>query len=129
MRVCPHRIGEEIEFNDSTDPNALWASTQWTQITDGRVTLASSSSHALGDTGGSETHTLTVSEMPSHRHGIGTNFGSAGTATTTWSYTASMMRGREWNNDANNAIQNVGGGGAHNNMQPWRAVNRWRRVA
>jgi len=123
MRVCPHRIGEEIEFNDSTDPNALWASTQWTQITDGRVTLASSSSHALGATGGAETHTLTVSEIPSHQHAQSGGWGAGST---------NQARFRaDGNSPANNwqPVGATGGGQAHNNMQPWRAVNRWRRVA
>jgi len=138
MRVCPHRIGEEIEFNDSTDPNSLWASTQWTQVTDGRVTLASSSSHALGSTGGAETHTLSASEMPSHSHTTRLNASdrpswsgryaaSGGSDCLTSSTYAWVSAGTMVYNCACGI--NVGGSSAHNNMQPWRAVNRWRRVA
>ena len=36
----------------------------------GRVPLGASMSHALGTTGGSETVTLTVSELPSHMHEV-----------------------------------------------------------
>jgi microcystin-dependent protein len=34
----------------------------------GRVALGAGGSYSLGSTGGSETHTLTVNEMPSHNH-------------------------------------------------------------
>ena len=130
MRMCPHRIGEEIEFNDSTDPNTLWVSTTWTQITDGRVTLASSSSHALGSTGGEETHTLVENEIPSHNHGFGWNWdGNGGSQSSAWSITLHSGNRNSTVKDSTNGIFNTGGGQAHNNMQPWRAVNRWRRVA
>ena len=158
MRMCPHRIGQEIEFNDSTDPNTLWASTTWTQITDGRVTLASSSAHALNSTGGAETksytpvgtvggHTLTVNEMPRHTHNLefyggwsSDNNRRSGSFMSHDSYaysgsvvSSNIMGGGEW-------VHYAGGGASHNHgftgtaatinvMQPWRAVNRWRRVA
>lgn len=154
MRMCPHRIGEEIEFNDSTDPNDLWASTTWNQVTDGRVTLASSSSHALGTTGGSETHTLTTAQMPKHGHTVSTwisagtlgpaknydaNYG-ASTQNATGGYQMASASGGGWKSASFNCAQSgmgdqtgiarqSGNGQAHNNMQPWRAVNRWRRVA
>lgn len=65
---------------------------------------------------GATTHTLTTAEMPSHTHGIqGTNFastfngGAAGASGTTGSnYPATLS---------------TGGGGAHNNLQPYLVVN------
>jgi microcystin-dependent protein len=66
----------------------------------------------LGDTGGSETHTLTTTEMPAHTHtapqglsstgGFALVAGSAGTSTTTGS---------------------AGSDGAHNNVQPTIILN------
>lgn len=142
MRICPHRIGEEIEFSDSTDPNALWAATTWTQITDGRVTLASSNDHALGSTGGAETVTLTTDQIPSHTHnecingngadGWDHNFGAMVSAPASGgNYAGYMAQLLGWSGSSSKRVttESTGGGQAHNNMQPWRAVNRWKRVA
>ena len=71
--------------------------------------------------GGAKTHTLSVDEIPSHTHGF-TNFedptgtGSNGSANGASSFSTV-------NTDA------TGGGGAHNNLQPYVVVYMWKRTA
>ena len=64
----------------------------------------------LGATGGAETHQLTVGEMPAHTHTYGTG-GSGGGGRTDGGTTNTSPTGSTGNNQA------------HNNMQPFLALN------
>jgi len=98
----------------------------------GRVLVAKSTDtefNALGKTGGEKTHTLTVSEMPTHKHNVMTNLiHSDGTQVTAEYINANLAYGtcrlRYYNYE-----ENKGGGGSHNNLQPYIVVYRYRRTA
>ena len=129
-------VGSIYISASSTSPATLFGGT-WAQIT-GRFLLGTGAPDAntdtyfgsmsgvswsagLGSKGGQDYHTLTVDEMPSHTHrgmyssGSGTSAGIAGVATNNWY--------------ANGYLENTGGGGSHNNMPPYLAVNIWKRTA
>ena len=54
---------------------AIYGGTSWSKI-EGRFLLGASSSYAINSTGGEATHTLTISEMPSHNHASSTKKGA-----------------------------------------------------
>ena len=67
----------------STNPNKLFGFGTWEYIEQGRVLLSQGDKYNAGSVGGAETHTLTVQEMPSHKHGGATGNGGAHTHTGT----------------------------------------------
>lgn len=64
-----------------TNPHDLFGFGTWKYIEQGRVLLSQGDKYSAGTTGGAETHTLTVQEMPSHKHGGTTGDGGAHTHT------------------------------------------------
>lgn len=74
-------------------------------------------------TGGEKTHTLSVEEMPTHKHGTGNTYivGTGSTATLALSTTNSTSAGAL-------ITDNAGGGQAHNNLQPYITCYMWKRT-
>ena len=81
------------------------------------------SKYSAGSTGGEEKHTLTINEMPSHKHILGYRVGGGGG--TTWYIDGGTVD--TWGPDT--AVGSTGGSQAHNNMPPYLAVYVWKRVS
>ena len=109
-----------ISYTDRS-PASLVGGT-WTPIT-GRFPYFNAGS----DTGGSNTHTLTEAEMPSHSH-----------AAKSWHNVVQQYEGvaskpcvawEDWLDDGYGAWSTrTGGGGSHNNMPAYQTLYAWRRV-
>jgi len=78
--------------------------------------VASVEADAVGGNGGAETHTLITAEMPAHTHDIITKTSTSGGATRLGISTLQLT-------DVTVATESAGGGAAHNNLQPYFAVN------
>ena len=74
--LSPLRLGGGIEAYpigsiymsvNATNPKDIFGGT-WEALNEGRVLIGANASHPAGQTGGEETHILSVNEMPSHDH-------------------------------------------------------------
>ena len=120
-------IGSIYLSVNNTSPASLFGGT-WEKIQD-RFLLASGSSYSLGATGGEKTHTLTISEMPSHNHRLPIwNKELTGNSEVYGQDTYPRLGAGvgTWNTTSNGV---VGGSQAHNNMPPYLVVNVWKRIS
>lgn len=137
-------VGSIYMSMSSTNPSSLFGGT-WERIGVGRTLISAggddnavvdentyagrgtniAETHwfPIGEKGGEINHTLTVTEIPSHRHSVsvpaststkyGTNSGGKSPKAASTSYNTGY----------------TGGGGGHNNMSTYLAVYMWKRTA
>lgn len=96
----------------------------WEAYGGGKVLVAKSADtefNTIGKTGGAKTHTLSIAEMPTHFHTISYS-GERINGTSEW--------GKEFGSGGGSIkTNNAGSGNAHNNLQPYIVVYRYRRTA
>jgi hypothetical protein len=109
----------------NTNPHYLFGGT-WVQITD-RFLYCTTTSKT---TGGEATHTLTVNEMPSHRHQLSEN-GDGPALYPNWGTKSAWGVPSQYLNGNGGSVSSAltGGGQAHNNMPPYFTVYAWYRTA
>lgn len=150
-KLDAHPVGSIYESTSAESPASLFGGT-WEAMDAGRVLVAqgkaaTGTTFTAGATGGEETHKLTTSEMPAHDHTMSSagahNHEFAGTQsssddrTTKYEQTGDYGRTRAWlktnytqkSGSHTHTINSTGGGKAHNNLQPYEVVYRWRRTS
>lgn len=100
----------------------------------GRVLVAKSTDtefDTIGETGGAKTHTLTTAEMPNHRHGILRAYDKEGFSISYGNpaFGWGIPGNRSDVSISIDSLTDVGGGGSHNNLQPYIVVYRYRRIS
>ena len=122
-------VGIVITLGVATNPATLLGIGTWTAIT-GKVIVGKAGSgtfNTLDATGGANTHTLTVAEMPAHTHtqritGRDRDSDTDGSCASGAAESAAAK-------NANTATVSAGGGTAHNNLQPYIVKYVWQRTS
>jgi microcystin-dependent protein len=95
----------------------------------GKVPIHFGSGHALGETGGQTSHTLSISEMPAHTHTLTATSNAGSQLIAAGNLLATTPNQLYHAADSNivamspAAIGNVGGSQAHENMMPYLTLN------
>jgi len=117
----------------ATNPATLLGVGTWAAFGEGKVLIGIDSGDTdfdtVNETGGSKTHTLTVNEMPSHKHHQGTGTGNS----RQWRTDSDNNGDANWvsdsGEDSTRFTNYVGGGAAHSIVQPYIVVYMWKRTA
>ena len=137
-----YAVGDIFVTTRAGNPAGLLGYGTWSQIKD-RFLLAAGDSYAAGSTGGEAEHTLTVDEMPAHRHSFGSHAGSAGdrfsslrdpesainSQGSVYPNRPGFTQGADYTSYGYIQLELVGGSQSHNNMPPYMAVYMWLRTA
>lgn len=120
-------VGSIYMSVNNTNPSTFFGGT-WVSWGAGRVPVGVDTNDTdfatVEKTGGEKTHTLTVSEMPSHKHTVE----AIGSGTTQQELTAFNV-GTTSGIDSYAGTDFTGGGQAHNNLQPYITCYMWKRTA
>ncbi|PYP82658.1 MAG: phage tail protein [Blastocatellia bacterium AA13] len=94
-----------------------------------RAPIHMGAGHTLGERGGEQAHTLSISEVPTHTHSLNGST-SAGTVVIPTNNLLGTTPNQFYVNPSNNlvalepsSVANVGGSQAHLNMQPFLVLN------
>lgn len=122
-----------INATDATNPGTLLGFGTWVAWGIGKAIVGIDTSQTefatAEQTGGEKVHLLTIAEMPSHTHSFIRRptwySGEQATGDTIYSQNSTTALGAVGATDLNT----TGGGGSHNNLQPYQVGYVWKRTA
>jgi hypothetical protein len=122
-------VGSIFISTVSTNPNTLLGHGTWSAFATGRTLVGIDTGQTefdvVEETGGAKTHTLSVAEMPAHAHPGSTVALSAQDTPNG----GAAANGVNSGGSTGVTVASQGGGGAHNNLQPYIVVYIWKRTA
>lgn len=128
-------VGSIYLSTSSANPATFLGVGTWAAWGTGRVPVAIDTTqtefNTVEKTGGEKTHTLTAAEMPAHSHTAGyIDFGACRPSYASDATWATVLNNASGSNPLNSNQTSVsGGGGAHNNLQPYITCYMWKRTA
>ena len=133
VALAMYPVGSIYMSTASTNPGTLFGGT-WVGWGSGRVPVGVNTTDndfkAAEQTGGAKTHTLTVDQVPAHKHTVASSVGWGDGGNS--GYGSGYGR-TDSNNPAHRWVEqtssNAGGGQAHNNLQPYITCYMWKRIA
>lgn len=153
-KLAAHPVGSYYWSSESTDPSALFGGT-WERVKDRFIYAAGAKS--VGETGGAESHVLTVDEIPVHNHtgtsswhsfdgyfsaesNQGAHRDGGGVVSSEGRYSTNLSHsstGDDWGTNYHINVRhnhtfttnNTGGNAAHSTMPPYLVAYCWKRTA
>jgi microcystin-dependent protein len=95
----------------------------------GRVPIHEGSGHTLGERGGEQAHTLSISELPTHTHTLNATTATAQNTPSNTTVLGKSNPQAAYGSSTSlvamalNTVSNTGGSQAHLNMQPFLVLN------
>lgn len=125
-------LGSVYTTLTNTNPGTFLKGT-WEQFAQGRTLVGEGTGNdgtdtqtfEINSTGGEYKHKLTVDEMPNHTHKLQFRGGQGTQPNDPYADDKPMLQG---SNDYGKNVDNTGGDGSHNNVQPYVTVYFWKRV-
>jgi len=126
-----YHVGKLIFETENVNPATYLGFGTWELWGKGRVPVGVDSEDAdfneAEKTGGEKTHTLTVAEMPRHKHGVVGNFDNTPGNQHLPQF---VYKGGDWvDEDIYDAHKYTGKDQPHNNLQPYITCYMWKRVS
>lgn len=115
---------------------AVYGYGTWERYGTDRVTVGAGGAYTAGSTGGEKEHTLTEDEMPSHGHTLAVNGDPSFSLAANGADSSPVVTGQSIGAINSSQIHGydvlamgTGGNQPHNNIQPYIAPYRYRRIA